>query len=378
MNIPTWRCEQDICDNPSCMLSSGETEAPLDEITELREKLRLLKEIQNVQSQIHPDEHRNGPSQTQLVMCVKPPEGSYTMSPANYHTYKKDCIAYQELTNLTDHQVVLQLRLSMDTDLKIIIDTNFPQWDTMTVTDAIKTVGEIVKVSSNPVVYRKHFHELVQLRDEPIQGFVTKLRACAIDCAFVCPYNETHDLTDDHIINRILTGIYDQMLQQEILQKHETLNTVDLLVKYCENFESTKNDRARLNKPNPDHSISTIYDDLDLTEGEIVAAVSAYKRQKQQFIPKPPANTKVEDDRGYCGYQKHNQKPCPASGKFCLKCGKKGHFSSVLEVTICVKKAKKYNKSVLGLYFYIEEKNRWKISHHSIQQYQWHQVYLFL
>ena len=277
-----------------------------DEITELREKLRLLTEIQTVQSLLQPSERGTDPSRTQPVMRVKPPEGSYTMSPADYRSYKKDCSAYQELTKLSDHQIVLQLRLSMDADLKRIIDTNYPRWDTMTVEDAVKVVGEIVKESSNPVVYRKHFHELVQQRDEPIQDFVTKLRTCAIDSAFVCPYDESHDLTDYHIINGIMTGIYDDMLQQEVLQKYETLNTVDLLVKYCENFESTKKDRARL-KLRSDNSINMAHVDQELTEEEVVAAVSAYKRQKKQFIPKNASN-KSEETCGYCGYQQHNQK----------------------------------------------------------------------
>ena len=43
---------------------------------------------------------------------------------------------------------------------------------------------------------------------------------------------------------------------------------------------------------------------------------------------------------------------------------------------LCDKKRKDKN-SVLVLYFYIEEKNRLKISHYSIQQYQCDQVYLF-
>ena len=146
------------------------------EIVELREKLRLLQEIQIVQSQIIQQPAPTAlptPSRTQPVIRVKPPVGLFTMSPADYRSYKKDCTAYQELTNLSDHQVVLQLRLSMDADLKRIIDTNHTDWDTMMVEEAVNAVGEIVKETSNPVVYRKQF------KDKQIQDFVTKLRLCA-------------------------------------------------------------------------------------------------------------------------------------------------------------------------------------------------------
>ena len=61
----------------------------------------------------------------------------------------------------------------MDADLKRIVDTNYPEWDTLTVEEAVNAVGEIVRESSNPVVYRKQFNEFVQLKDEPIQEFVS-------------------------------------------------------------------------------------------------------------------------------------------------------------------------------------------------------------
>ena len=100
------------------------------------------------------------------------------------------------------------------------------QIGTMTVEEAVKAVGEIVKESSNPVVYQKQFNDMIQGRNMPIQEYVIALRACAIDCGFVCPFDETHDLTDYHIRNRLLTGIHDDTLQQEVLQKHESLDTV--------------------------------------------------------------------------------------------------------------------------------------------------------
>ena len=134
----------------------------------------------------------------------------------------------------------------MDSDLKRIIDTNHPEWDTLSVEQAVGVVGHIVTEVSNPAVYRKRFDQILQKRDETIQEFVTNLRMCAMDCAFVCPFDQSHELTDYHIVNRIRTGVYDETLQHEILQKHETLDTVNDLVQYCHNFESTKKDREKL------------------------------------------------------------------------------------------------------------------------------------
>ena len=113
----------------------------------------------------------------------------------------------------------------MDGDLKRAIDTNYPDWGTKTVEKAIKTVREIVNQISNPAVYIKEFDSIVEGEKDSIQEFVTRLRSCAIDCSFTCPYDEGHDLTDYMIINRICCSVFDKTLQQELLQKQGTLNT---------------------------------------------------------------------------------------------------------------------------------------------------------
>ena len=45
------------------------------------------------------------------VRQVKVPDGHYNMNLSEYRTYCKDCRDYKTLTNYTDNQVVLQMRL---------------------------------------------------------------------------------------------------------------------------------------------------------------------------------------------------------------------------------------------------------------------------
>jgi hypothetical protein len=292
------------------------------EIVELQKKLALLKEIQAVQAQIGQPSAAVvaaptvNPSRTLPAMRTEAPEGSAMMNVAEFRSYKKDVAAYRTLSNCTDHQIVLQLRLRMDADLKRIIDTNHPEWDTLTVEDAVGVVGKIVQETSNPVVYRKRFNEITQQKDEKVQDFLTKLRACAIDCAFVCPYDNTHDLTDYHILNRVMTGIYDDTLQQEVLQKHDTLDNLDKVIRYCENYESTKKDRDRL-KQQRDVDFNSISSDTSefagLAEEEILAAVSAYRKQRKGT---QETNNKKQSNEscGRCGYDHGKKKKCPANG----------------------------------------------------------------
>ena len=169
------------------------------------------------------------------------------MSLTEYRTYRKDCRDYVFLTRYTDQQVVLQMRLNMDAELKRAVDANYGElWDRYTVEEALTSIGDIVNETSNPAVYRKEFDGMQQKIDEPIREFITRLKTCSIDCNFVCPYNENHDLTDYHIINRIRSGIYDETLKQEVLQKSETLDTLALTVDYCEHFEAAKKDKETL------------------------------------------------------------------------------------------------------------------------------------
>ena len=196
----------------------------------------------------------------------------------------------------------------MDSDLKRIIDTNHPEWDTLSVEQAVGVVGHIVTEVSNPAVYRKRFDQILQKRDETIQEFVTNLHVCAMDCAFVCRFDQSHKLTDYHIVNRIRTGVYDETLQHEILQKHETLDTVNDLVQYCHNFESTKKDREKLQVKTTSIG-AAMKIDPDLAEEKIVAAISTYKKQKQKGVPMNTPFSKTCTD---CRYILGSKKVCPA------------------------------------------------------------------
>ena len=70
----------------------------------------------------------------------------------------------KKLTNYSDLQVVLQIRMNMDDDLKRAIDTNFNNiWDNFTVGEALDAIQTIVKHVSNPVVDRKDFDDTCQL-----------------------------------------------------------------------------------------------------------------------------------------------------------------------------------------------------------------------
>ena len=79
--------------------------------------------------------------------------------------------------------------------------------------------------------------------DETIPEFTTRLQSCAADCAFVCLYKGRADLGHYHIIEQVCWAVFDVRLQQELLQKHTTLNRLQNIVQYCEDYESAIQDK---------------------------------------------------------------------------------------------------------------------------------------
>ena len=301
----------------------GSDAALQDQITALQTQLQTLQASATTDTRIKP------------VKNVKIPEGFYNMSPSDFRTYKKDITDYQKLTLHTDRQVVMEMRLNMDIDLKRSIDINYSaDWDTYTVENALSAVRNMVLRTSNVAVYQKEFDNIVQKSDETILEFVTRLRTCASDCSFVCPYDEEHDLTDYHLITRLRSGVFNETLQQELLQKHDTINTVDLIITYCEAFESAVRDKDKLTSSSAhasqtDYSlsVSNISSQFDISDEEIVAAVSQYKRNKR-FSKRGSSPSQNHKKCGSCGYN-HASDGCPAAGKICLGCGKPNHFAAV-------------------------------------------------
>jgi hypothetical protein len=176
---------------------------------------------------------------------------------------------------------------------------------------------------------------MVQHEGEDFKTFLTRLKACADDCDFVCPHDEAHSLTEYHLINRIRSGISDSSLQQELLQKSDTMKTLNEISAYCENYESAKIDQQQLTRDNTTLASIT----SELTAEEHIAAISAYKQNKKKNMNSKTnnnSNTDGSNDKEKCrncGYDWPHRGKCPAKGNTCNKCHKMNHFESVCKST---------------------------------------------
>ena len=256
-----------------------------DGIQELQTKLALLQQIQELQAAIGYTPPATSHPRSAIPQNIKVPEGRYTMSLSEFLTYSKGCLDYKNLSGYTDNQIVLQMRIHMDSDLKQSIDTNYILWGNTTVEEAIQIVGEIVDQISNCAVHRKAFHNMTQAGNETIREFATRLRSCVADCLFLCPYDDNHDLTDYHLIDLIHSRVSDTHLQQELLQNQASLNNLQLIIQYREDFESVKRDQETLQNPTKNVIRNISHPDLEnASDEELVAALSAYRRNKTKGL----------------------------------------------------------------------------------------------
>ena len=291
---------------------SEDKPSPSDGSTSMEELMKLMKlqietTLQTATMKSHGMKHH-----------VKAPEGRYEMKSSEFRIYSKDYHDFKHLTKLADEDIVIQMRLNMDEELKRAVDTNYGQeWNSFSLDKALSSVKELMKSTSNTAIYRKEFDSLDQKNGESVREYITRLKACALDCEFLCPFDNTHDLTEYHIVNRIRCGIQDKQLQQELLQK-KTMTSLNEVIIYCENFESSKLDRDRLRSK--DYSEVSALVSEGLSNEEMIAALSTYKKQKQQKLNN--ANC------FYCGYDKHEKSKCPAQGKRCAKCNGLNHFAT--------------------------------------------------
>ena len=165
--------------------NDGETvtspQQQMQAMQKLMETQMQMMQMQMQQQQQQQQQQNGNPNDTTatpvaVVKNVKVPEGHLDMNPNEFRTYSKDCRDYKKLTQYSDAQIVLQIRMNMDSDLKRAVDVNFKEaWDGYTVELAIEKIGTLLKSKNTPVVYRKEFDGLTQLQGEDIKTFIKSM-----------------------------------------------------------------------------------------------------------------------------------------------------------------------------------------------------------
>ena len=262
---------------------------------------------------------------------AKLPQLNLEMTPQQFRKFQIDWEVFVKITKTPESQTNIHLYNCANEETQNAIISTHPDFFS---TDPSKLLGmlkTLVTRRSNPIVHRLTFASMSQGEDEPIQSYLVRLRAKALDCSYMCPACE-HDLSDIYIKDQFIKGVASDALQTDLLAKAGLLKTLEQNISHAEAFESAVRDQMTMSNT-PD-----------------IARMSTYRRQKsnaQQKIKRNPCtgsqpnhpNNQAEPNKLACigcGSQQHGvlgmnsrQLKCPAWGQTCNYCKKANHFSNV-------------------------------------------------
>ena len=125
---------------------------------------------------------------------------------------------------------------------------------------------------SNPIVHHLAFASISQGEDEPIQSYLVRLRATALDCNYMCPACE-HDLSDIYIKDQLIKGVASDALQTDLQAKAGLLKTLEQNISHAEAFKSA------------------VRDQMSMSSTPDIARMSTYHQQKSNAQQKNMRNS---------------------------------------------------------------------------------------
>jgi hypothetical protein len=168
-------------------------------------------------------------------------------------------------------------------------------------------IQEKIKPKKSLIIYeRTKFLSIKQKKDETLLTFLDRLRKAAKTCDFS---NMTKDTANDEKLKmRLVDGLdnetHKKTLLNALVNMDEDKITIELIISLVQQIEA----------------VDAYTKETTSTSTPIIAAISRRNDQPRKSIPESNCNR--------CGYT-HNNRPCPALGKTCIKCQGLNHFAKV-------------------------------------------------
>lgn len=251
------------------------------------------------------------------------PYGDPEKTGLKWRDWKRDFNYYLDSKDeMTDRRKFAKLMLLAGRDVQVIYDqekakkADEEDSDGEVVSDyveALQLLDAVFLRQNNMPLQRSIFRTIKQLQDESTAAFVSRLREQAAFCGF-----GDDEAVEKAIKDQIVSGGRLSEIRRYILKKKRSLSDIIKEAQALENVESFE----KLNKRQAETSVNEI---------------SAKKARSQQGSAGPSRvrdRNLDETPKGACWACNHeghrrNDESCPAKGKKCMTCGRKGHFSVV-------------------------------------------------
>ena len=138
------------------------------------------------------------------ALAAKPPNLNIEMTPQQFRKLRIDWDVFTMMTNMPSSQFNIHLYNCADETVQNAIINTHPNFFTTDPDKLFDMVEALVTQRSSPIVHHLAFVSMSQDEGEPIQNYLVRLRAVAVDCSFSCPMCE-HDLSDIYIKDQQMT-----------------------------------------------------------------------------------------------------------------------------------------------------------------------------
>ena len=269
---------------------------------------------------------------THVKPTAKPPQLNSEMTPQQFRKFEIDWDVFTKMTNLSDTQMNIQLYNCAEETVQNSIINTYPEFFNADPSKLLGMLEVLVTMKSNPILHRISFSSIAQGDSEPVNDYLIRLKSGARDCNFICP-NCDHDLSSIYVKDQFIQGIGNDALQEDLLAKARSLETLEQNVSHAQPFEMALRDQNKM---------SGISDIARLQ-------MSAYRWQKRaQNTIRPTATNnrrrnmmEIQPQRNACrscGSFQHGKtgsgdRPwmCPAWGQTCRACSKQNLFKGVCQ-----------------------------------------------
>ena len=232
------------------------------------------------------------------------------------------------LSRLSTGDAVLNIRLNCEEKLRCAIDAQFSQtyWESLSKEDAFDAIKKIVTKSINMAVLWDKFFNRRQVAGESAKEYIHQCQQLALDCDFQCPHCNS-DVSEYILLRKLVNGLSDVKLKQDVLQNYERFNTVEKFMVKCESFEECakaphRGDRSTEAWAGVGASVESDHPTPEVGT-EVAGVRTNYKKQKSDG-----ASVRFRQKCGFCGqFHAKGRSNCPAANVTCFDCGRVGHFA---------------------------------------------------
>ena len=273
--------------------------------------------------------------------------------------FQSKWVEYRDATKIKGRELIIQLIECCDEALQVnLFRINGSQKDDPEAT-VIATIRKLAVHDENIMISRATLSNMKQDRDEPVRHYVARLQGQAATCKFntmahcsTCNSDIPKDYTDDIVRDALTLGICDLDIRQDLLGKIDQNMTLEQVTTFIANKEKAKKSATHLSGESTAGAIRSSY-----RRGNLPATGNPNPRvgygntgnpnprvgYGNTGNPNPRVGYGNQNTRNntlktckYCGQMGHNgsdpvvrQRECPAYGKPCPKCRKRGHYANV-------------------------------------------------